>query len=78
MPHHRTNVKADLKARELAADLAGISTGDLWNMLQLNLSRLTAAWEGHMTVRDQEQRVRLCAAIAKEIRSRGMQLRIEF
>lgn len=78
MTTHRRNVKRDAPAQELAADLTKFATTDLWDMLETNLRRLTAAWEGSMSQRDQDQRVRLCVAITKEVRSRGLQLRLQF
>ena len=77
-PNYRRRVKADRGWAEIASDVGKIRTDDLWDMLETNLQRLTTAWDGGMSQRDREQRLRLCSAITKEIRMRGVQLRIQF
>lgn len=76
--HYRRRVKSDRGWKETAEDVAKIRTDDLWDMLEANLQRLTTAWDSGMSQRDREGRLRLCAAITKEIRMRGIQLRIQF
>lgn len=78
MSNYRRPVKRDPDGAQMAQDLAKIPTDKLWTMLDANLRAIMSAWEGGMSHRDREQRARLCVAVAKEIRSRGVQLRLQF
>lgn len=76
--HYRPNVKAPFNAAEAKENVARMATDDLWRMLDVNLERLISAWEGYESLAGQEHRLRLAKAIAGEIRSRGVQLRLQF
>jgi hypothetical protein len=51
---------------------------DLWEMAETNLHRLILAWDGNMPDAQREYRERLVLQIVKELRSRGVQLRLQF
>jgi len=71
---YRPAVKKPVNEAQEAKDLARVPTPDLYDMLETNLRVLILAWEGNMSTREKERRTRLCLAITKEVRSRGVQM----
>jgi hypothetical protein len=76
MSSHRVKSRLDQKVRP--EDLARVATTDLYDMLETNLRRMILAWEGRVPAWEQEGRARLCLAITKEVRARGIQMRLQF
>ena len=62
---------------QAAKDINTLASSVLWEMLDRNLIRMTLAWEGGMSQREQENRLRLCMTISRELRDRSQQLTLD-
>jgi hypothetical protein len=77
MPYHRHTVKGSFNEDEARRDLARIATEDLHQMVETNLRHIILAWEGNVPERVTRNRAQWALAASREIRSRGIQLRLE-
>jgi hypothetical protein len=75
--HHTHHVKGPFNEAQTQKDLQRIATSDLYDLLETNLRRVILAWEGAMPEREVRDRARLCLAITREVRSRGIQMRLQ-
>jgi hypothetical protein len=78
MTYYADNRKWIFDTAKQHKDLAKMGSNDLCEMAETNLHRLILAWDGNMPDAQREYRERLVLQIVKELRSRGVQLRLQF